>query len=366
MSAKINLKCAHRIYKKAVRLARLNEENTRDKKLFDILERDKNNVFNNLKRCKNSASQSATQKLYVDGLIYEGDMVADGFFESMKKLKTCDFEELAHDPDLAVHFSNYEHIRQLCNEQRSLPEISCEQVHKILKRMKRDVKDHYGITALHYLNAGVEGTIHVKELINCIISNPINATTKEMNTVHGLILHKGHNKDKTSERSYRTISSCPVLSKVLDIYIRDLNQDKWDSCQASTQYQGRGTSHELAALLLTEVIQHSLFILDKPVYILALDAQSAFDRCLSQILVCELYKAGIDGGAIALIDNRLRNRATVYDWNGTLVGPASDMTGFEQGGVNSSDYYKLYNNEQLVTAQRSQLGVLYMVSLFQQ
>ena len=40
-----------------------------------------------------------------------------------------------------------------------------------------------------------------------------------------------------------------------------------------------------------------------------------------------------------------------------MLGPASDMTGFEQGGVNSIDYYKLYNNEQLKSAQSSGLGV---------
>ena len=39
------------------------------------------------------------------------------------------------------------------------------------------------------------------------------------------------------------------------------------------------------------------------------------------------------------------------------MGPAKDTTGFEQGGVNSSDYYKLYNNEQLKSAQESKLGV---------
>ena len=40
-----------------------------------------------------------------------------------------------------------------------------------------------------------------------------------------------------------------------------------------------------------------------------------------------------------------------------MLGPAPDMTGFEQGGVNSSDFYNLYNNEQLKTAQASGLGV---------
>ena len=40
-----------------------------------------------------------------------------------------------------------------------------------------------------------------------------------------------------------------------------------------------------------------------------------------------------------------------------MLGPASDITGFEQGGINSGDYYKLYNNSQLKSAQSSCLGV---------
>ena len=39
------------------------------------------------------------------------------------------------------------------------------------------------------------------------------------------------------------------------------------------------------------------------------------------------------------------------------MGPAPDMTGFEQGDINSGDFYKLYNNQQLKTAQSSSLGV---------
>ena len=39
-----------------------------------------------------------------------------------------------------------------------------------------------------------------------------------------------------------------------------------------------------------------------------------------------------------------------------MMGPAEDTTGFEQGGINSSEFYKLYNNEQLKSAQESNLG----------
>ena len=132
-----------------------------------------------------------------------------------------------------------------------------------------------------------------------------------MNTALGLILYKGHKKEKTSERSYRTISTCPFLAKSLDLYLRDLHVEKWNKCQASTQYQGSGSSHELASLLVTEVIQHSLYVAKKPIYLLALDAQSAFDRCLRQILVCELYKAWTDDDALIIIDNRLANSGKV-------------------------------------------------------
>ena len=60
--------------------------------------------------------------------------------------------------------------------------------------------------------------------------------------------------------------------------------------------------------------------------------------------------------AILFMGCRLANRKTVYVWEGENMGPAIDISGFEQGVMNSSDYYKLYNNIQLILAQNSQLG----------
>ena len=40
-----------------------------------------------------------------------------------------------------------------------------------------------------------------------------------------------------------------------------------------------------------------------------------------------------------------------------MMGPISDVRGLEQGGVSSSDEYKIYNNEQGTSSQLSQLGV---------
>ena len=119
---------------------------------------------------------------------------------------------------------------------------------------------------------------------------------------------RGTAKKKTSERSYRTISTCPLISKSLDTYTRHLNLDKWNSQQASTQFQGQGSSHELASLLLTEVIQHSVHSSNKPVYILYLDAKSAYDRVVREILVRNLSLSGTNGQSLLFIDERLKNR----------------------------------------------------------
>ena len=64
----------------------------------------------------------------------------------------------------------------------------------------------------------------------------------------------------------------------------------------------------------------------------------------SSITVCDL-------------NNRLNSRSTFIDWNGALLGPIKDVQGLEQGGVSSSDYYKIFASEQLETAQKSSLGV---------
>ena len=178
-----------------------------------------------------------------------------------------------------------------------------------------------------------------------------NATIEELNSCHALLLHKGHGKPKTTDKAYITISTCPLISKALDLYIRYLHVESWNSEQAETQYQGEGSSHELAALLLTEVIQHSLYTLKEPVYLLFLDARSAFDTVVTELLVRNMYLAGMDGNTTILVNHRLKNRLTYLDWDRTLMGPIQDDYGLEQGGPNSSDLYKLYNNELLKTTE---------------
>ena len=345
-----------KLYHQTVRNLSMQEDLDRDTKLFSIIGENPSKVFSQIRSLRNT-KRSATDKLTVGNRIYCGKYVADGFYNSMTTLKQCDLASLESECELASKLQDYATIMKLCEGSYNLPRINLDKSTKLLHKIKRNVRDHYSITSQHYINAGQEGLLHFNLLLNGIIAEVKNAGCEELNTAHGLIFFKGHNKDKTSDRSYRTISTCPFLAKSVDMYVRDLYLDLWQNLQADTQYQGPGSSHELASLLLTEVLQYSLYSSKQPVYVLVLDAQSAFDRCLRQVLIAELYKAKVSPAAILLIEKRLASRCTVYEWEGALMGPAKDSTGFEQGGVNSSDFYKLYNNEQLKTAQESKLGV---------
>ena len=187
--------------------------------------------------------------------------------------------------------------------------------------MKKQVKDYFSITTLHYINAGHAGVEHFHCLMNCIIGDVNNASIEELNTVYALLLRKGQGKLKTLSSACRTISTCPLLSKALDIYIRDLNIDKWKDQQALTQYQGEASSHELAALLITEVIQHYLYTLKKPAYMLFLDAMSAYDNVKQEKLIKNMYMAGMEGDSLLYINEKLTNRLTFLDWDRTIMGP---------------------------------------------
>ena len=131
------------------------------------------------------------------------------------------------------------------------------------------------------------------------------AGIKELNSIYACFLYKGHNKDRENSRSYRTISTCPLISKALDSYVRELSLRGWNEVQADTQYQGTGMTHDLASLLLTETLQYSLNVAKKPVFALFLDAKSAFDRVMREVLIRNLYFAGTDDQRLIYLNQRL-------------------------------------------------------------
>ena len=75
------------------------------------------------------------------------------------------------------------------------------------------------------------------------------------------------------------------------------------------------SSHELAALSITEATIHGLHTTKMPVFILLLDAQSAFDRVVIENAIRCAYLAGTEDEGLIYLDMRLRNRQTFIEWH---------------------------------------------------
>ena len=95
----------------------------------------------------------------------------------------------------------------------------------------------------------------------------------------------------------------------------------------------------------------------QPLYVLYLDAQSAFEVVQRELLLKNLFTLHNADQILIHIDNRLANRETIVDWDSEMMGPITDEQGLEQGGINSLELYKIFGKEQLTTAQMSDLGV---------
>ena len=349
----ISERAAHR------RLDRRNkaaEAATRDSFSSTILSKNPRPLFKHIKSAKKGKS-SNINKLRVNQKTYLDDKVPDGFYDSISSLKTRDDVLLQNSPHFQALTSDYHHILEVSRHGHKIPQISETDSFDLLMNLKADVNDLFSLTPNHYIYAGPPGWIHFHLLLSILINNINNTVIDEVNTVYACILFKGHGKNRFSDRSYRTISTCPVTAKALDTYIRKKNIHQWNKSQSPCQFQGEGSSHELASLLLTECIQHSIHHLKEPVFTLYLDAKSAFDLVQRELLVRNLYFSGTSGETLLYINNRLENRKTVLDWNGKLMGPVNDQQGLEQGGVSSSDFYKIFAQEQLDLLQDSSLGV---------
>jgi hypothetical protein len=353
--SKENLRLAKTALKQAVRANKSKVRNKRDENLSAILS-NPSTAFRSIKAIKASVSASV-QNLKVNGKVYSGENVPDGFFDSLSCLKSPDLSALHSSKHFQDTLMDYENVLKIAREGLKIPPLSPKHSTEILHSLRADVNDLFSITASHFINAGFEGLEHFHFLLNIAIEDVNLSSLEELNSVWACILYKGHSKDRESDRSYRTISTCPLIAKALDLYVGQLYSDGWADAQAETQFQGTGSSHELAGLLLTEAINFSLFSSKKPVFLLLLDAKSAFDLIPKENIIVNAFKAGTCDQGLIYLNSRLASRLTFCEWNKELMGPILDLLGVEQGGINSDRLYKLANNSQIDVAQNSKLGV---------
>ena len=274
---------------------------------------------------------------------YTGDAVPDRFYDTLAALKIPNKDLFSSNPSFIKASSNLQHILEICQAGPAIPAVSEEETKLLLERLRPDVKDFYSISARHYLAAGAAGISHFTSLLNILISNTNLFAIPEVN----------------SSRSWRCISTCPLLAKALDLRVADLQRNNWSAASAPTKFMAPGSSHELAALLLTESILYATATLNIPLWVLLLDKKAAFDSILKEPVMSAAFSAANHQGdhSVLYMAKRLSSRLTYLEQDKVMMGPIHDKVGVEQGGVASSDMFQLVNNNKLVVTNNSGLGL---------
>ena len=137
--------------------------------------------------------------------------------------------------------------------------------------------------------------------------------------------------------------------------------DSWNSARSNAQFIAKGSSHELAALLITEVTRYSTICLKKPTWCLYINKFSAYDVVLKESVIPAALRAS--GGPknanqiLVYLSNRLNSRRTYLEYDKIIMGACRDMRGLEQGALLSPDEYQLVSNTELDDANHSGLGI---------
>jgi hypothetical protein len=149
---------------------------------------------------------------------------------------------------------------------------------------------------------------------------------------------------KNDAINYRGITVLPVISKVVEGVIRDRIQPLIHNMQNPTQ-RGftKGSSPMNAALPVEEAY---IILTDEKQngHLVLLDAKAAFDKIIHLHLFWRMYHAEIQDKTWTIIKSLHHNAESYIKWAGSTSDCFNVGMGVRQGGILSTDHYKLYIN----------------------
>ena len=163
-------------------------------------------------------------------------------------------------------------------------------------------------------------------------------------------------KDLKNPASYRGITVTSIICKVLEMCIRARIEGTLGKHQNRLQ-RGftKGSSSINTALLITEAINEAKDR-KKPLILVTLDAEKAFDVVDHTLLFWKLYEQNINGPTWLLIKNLHHLTTTKVKSAGCTSRMYSNNQGVRQGGILSTFLYKVYNTNILDTLERNRSG----------
>ena len=216
---------------------------------------------------------------------------------------------------------------------------------KAVKNLNRGkAADVMGITAEHLLFAEDYILDDLCLLVNKIFESGQVTESMKLGLITPVFKKKGSNTDS---KNYRGITVIPILTKLIETVIRSRIKPLILESQNGLQRGFTENSSPMnTALILEEYIRDRRDI-GAPAYIAFLDAKAAFDVVSHQSLMRKLFNIGVEGNLWTLVNGLHQDAKSAVKWQGDISKKFQVEQGVRQGGILSTDLYKVYSNSLL-------------------
>ena len=308
------------------------------------------------------SNSTSTDIPYLDTLCgkYEGANILEGFRRNAEVLCNEIEESDRFESDfLQMCKEDNNIIAQISHNEDKIPPMNLINLKDILfKKLKLNKAcDAFKMTVEHLRYAGDNTLLLIVRLINKILSNINTLSSPQLNTAIATVVYKGKNKSIYSHKSYRLVRVTPLISRLIDEYVRPFLQFNYRPLHNPNQYGfTTGMSYLMAALQRHET---EMFCVDRKMsfFTVSLDGQSAFEVINRDIQKRELYFAGETGEYWQTSTAEYQSSMTRIKMNGKMSKEFEEKLGNKQGTCKASDHYKVYVAPALEMIDMAELGV---------
>jgi hypothetical protein len=312
--------------------------------------KDNQALFHKIVKRQRGNTTTTTALLIDSKLITDEDDVREGFASAAEVLAT----PVVTDRHMEMIL---EEIRSLASVVDDKVQVSTSDIQEVLQDLKANkAADRCGFKAEHLKLfrqspdlLGILATTMNK--IFTTGSIPPCAKTAYKTPIH----KKG--KDPHQTDNYRGITVTSIFGKLIEHLIKKFGQEDMNYQQSGLQYGF--TAHRspcMASLIITEAVAEAREQ-KKELFICSIDARKAFDIVPQPLLKFKLYNTQVRKPLWTLIDDLYTDNKEVIRWKGADSREYEVNQGVKQGGILSTDLYKIFSNDRLLSLEKSGIGL---------
>ena len=247
-------------------------------------------------------------------------------------------------------------IEQICKENLDQPEpISTKEVQDAIRSLNnKKAADEFGLSAEYLKHSGKVLVDEITAIFNQILQSKTVPDAFKSGILTP-VLKKS--KDPTVLDNYRGITVTPIISKLFESVLLPRLSETFEQSPLQFGFT-KGLSPVMAALIVSEARAEAKLNTCKPLFLVTLDSQKAFDVVNHTILLDKLYETGIHPALWTIVKDLYSGLTSKVKWLGELSSQFRIRQGVRQGGIVSTFFYKTYINPCLMELKEHKIGLM--------